>query len=337
MLNFMTDFIFRISLDRAIVNGDNIVINISDKDLLTSMGQPPATSFFNFMEKIIAKLHNNGKLRTSETYRSALNSFQRFRNQEDICINNIDAPLMEAYEDWLLANNVAPNTSSFYMRILRATYHRAVNQHLAIDRQPFANVYTGHAKTRKRALPPELLRRLKAYAAENEAERFALDLFFLSLYTRGMALVDLAFLPSGSIGEKYIVYTRRKTGQQLTIRRTPQTDSIFRRNTPHNPHYALPIISHNDGTERAQFRTQQYRINRTLKKIARKTNIGSLTMYMARHSWASMARLAGVPMETICKCMGHHSERTTQIYLKEFDTDTMHDANDQVISLLEGD
>ena len=54
-------------------------------------------------------------------------------------------------------------------------------------------------------------------------------------------------------------------------------------------------------------------------------------------AWASMARLAGVPMETICKCMGHHSERTTQIYLKEFDTDTMHDANDQVISLLEGD
>lgn len=33
-------------------------------------------SLFNYMESVIAKLKRNGKIRTSETYRSALNSFK---------------------------------------------------------------------------------------------------------------------------------------------------------------------------------------------------------------------------------------------------------------------
>ena len=35
-------------------------------------------SLFNFMESIIARLKQNGKVRTSETYKSTLNSFKKF-------------------------------------------------------------------------------------------------------------------------------------------------------------------------------------------------------------------------------------------------------------------
>lgn len=34
---------------------------------------------FNFMESLIVRLKQNGKIRTSETYKSALNSFRKFR------------------------------------------------------------------------------------------------------------------------------------------------------------------------------------------------------------------------------------------------------------------
>ena len=41
-------------------------------------------SLFNFMESIIAPLKQNGKVRTSETYRSTLNSFKKYRNDEEM-------------------------------------------------------------------------------------------------------------------------------------------------------------------------------------------------------------------------------------------------------------
>ena len=67
-------------------------------------------SLFNFMERIIAKLKNNGKIRTSETYKSTLNSFKKFRQNEDIMLDCITPELMEAYEAWHKKRGVAPNT-----------------------------------------------------------------------------------------------------------------------------------------------------------------------------------------------------------------------------------
>ena len=82
-------------------------------------------SLFNFMESIIVKLKQNGKVRTSETYKSALNSFKKFRQEEDIMLDCLTSEIMEAYEAWHKSRGVAPNTISFYTRILRAVYNRA--------------------------------------------------------------------------------------------------------------------------------------------------------------------------------------------------------------------
>ena len=40
-----------------------------------------------------------------------------------------------------------------------------------------------------------------------------------------------------------------------------------------------------------------------------------LTMYVARHSWASAAKAKNIPLSVISEGMGHDSEATTQIYL----------------------
>lgn len=67
-------------------------------------------SLFNYMEGIIARLKQNGKVRTSETYRSALNSFKKFRQNEDIMLDCITSETMEDYEAWHKSRGVAPNT-----------------------------------------------------------------------------------------------------------------------------------------------------------------------------------------------------------------------------------
>lgn len=57
-----------------------------------------------------------------------------------------------------------------------------------------------------------------------------------------------------------------------------------------NP-FLFPIITKEDGTERKQYLNKMMLINRYLKKIAELAKIPiPLTMYVARHSWASIAQ-----------------------------------------------
>lgn len=57
-------------------------------------------SLFNFMESQIVKLKQNGKVRTAETYAATLNSFRKFRKDEDIMLDCLNSEIMETYEAW---------------------------------------------------------------------------------------------------------------------------------------------------------------------------------------------------------------------------------------------
>lgn len=102
-----------------------------------------ATSLFSFMQQLIGHLKLMGKVRTSETYTAALHSFMQFRKKKDVALEDVDADLMQLYEAYLLQKGLTKNSCSFYMRILRATYNRAVEKGLTMQRFPFKHVYTG--------------------------------------------------------------------------------------------------------------------------------------------------------------------------------------------------
>ena len=123
-------------------------------------------SFFEFMAEVILQLERLGKERTAENYTTALNSFKRFRNGNDIMLNEIDSDLMTEYEAYLKSHDVAMNTVSFYNRILRAVYNRAVEKEMTVQRYPFKHVYTGIDKTVKRALPLKIIRRITGPVAQ---------------------------------------------------------------------------------------------------------------------------------------------------------------------------
>jgi len=76
-------------------------------------------------------------------------------------------------------------------------------------------------------------------------------------------------------------------------------------------------------------------INRNLKEIARLADISvSLSMYCARHSWASAAKGKNVPISIISEGMGHDSEATTQIYLASLDISLIDIANGIILKNL---
>ncbi len=293
-------------------------------------------SLFNYMESMIAKLKQNGKIRTSETYSAALNSFKKFRNDEDIMLDCINTEVMEAYEAWHHNRGNIPNTISFYTRILRAVYHRAVEDDIIENRNPFRHVYTGVDKTVKRALPLKTFKKIKALDLSlHPTLDYARDMFMMSFMLRGMSFIDMAYLRKTDLTNGYIIYRRRKTGQQLTIAWTTEMQMITDKYPENTSEYLLPIIRNSGINERCAYRNVGYLINRNLKKVAEMTNIKiPLTMYVARHSWASAAKAKGIPLSVISEGMGHDSEATTQIYLASLDTSVVDKANSLILKSL---
>lgn len=293
-------------------------------------------SLFNYMESMIAKLKQNGKIRTSETYSAALNSFKKFRNDEDIMLDCINTEVMEAYEAWHQNRGNIPNTISFYTRILRAVYHRAVEDDIIENRNPFRHVYTGVDKTVKRALPLPTLKKIKSLDLSlNPTLDYARDMFMMSFMLRGMSFIDMAYLRKTDLANGHIIYRRRKTGQQLTIAWTTEMQMIIDKYPENTSEYLLPIIRNSGINERCAYRNVGYLINRNLKKVAEMTDIQiPLTMYVTRHSWASAAKAKGIPLSVISEGMGHDSEATTQIYLASLDTSVVDKANSLILKSL---
>ena len=303
-------------------------------------------SLFNFMESIIVKLKQNGKVRTSETYKSALSSFKKFlarqsskddyRQDEDIMLDCLTSEIMEAYEAWHKSRGVAPNTISFYTRILRAVYNRAVEDDIIENRNPFKHVYTGVDKTVKRALPLPVIKKIKALDLSlNPSLDYSRDMFLMSFYLRGMSFIDMAFLKKSDLKNGYVTYRRRKTGQQLIIEWTKEMQMILDKYPENATDYLLPIIKNPGTNERCTYRNMGYNINHNLKKIAKMIGVQiPLTLYVARHSWASAAKAKGIPLSVISEGMGHDSEATTQIYLASLDTSVVDRANSLILKSL---
>ena len=290
-------------------------------------------SVFEYMSRQSDRMKKLGRVRTSETYRQTLRSFMRFRNSVDLYFDMLDADVVEQYESYMRANNLSRNTTSFYMRILRCIYNRAIEDGLTQQAAPFKRVYTGVDKTAKRAITFKEIKRIKELDLTDKSDLdYARDLFLFSFYLRGMSFIDLAYLRKKDRANGYIVYIRKKTGQQLTIRWEQSMQEIIDK-YPENPtQYLLPIITRQDGTERKQYLNKILFVNRKLKQIAKLAKISiPLTMYVSRHSWASIAKSKNVPLSVISEGMGHDNEETTRIYLAAIQANQIDNVNRRIL------
>jgi len=302
----------------------------------TKEGVPDKTSVFGYMHRQSERMRKLGRVRTGETYLQALHSFMRFRNGADLYFDMLDADVAGQYESYMRAKGLSRNTTSFYMRILRCIYNRAVEEGLATQSDPFRRVYTGVDKTAKRAITLKEIKRIKELDLANKPGLdYARDLFLFSFYTRGMSFIDIAYLQKRDLSNGYITYIRKKTGQQLTIRWEKLMQEITDK-YPENPtQYLLPVIIRQDGTERQQYLNKILFVNRKLKQIAQLAKVPiPLSMYVSRHSWASIAKSKHVPLSVISEGMGHDSEETTRIYLSSIQTDQIDEANSLILKEL---
>lgn len=290
---------------------------------------------FNFFHRKILYLEQLGRFRSSETFQSTLRSFQDFRSGLDLYFPFLDRDMVECYEAYMKRKGLSRNTTSFYIRILRSLYKDAVEEGLTRDCFPFRTVYTGIDRTKKRAVTIDEIRQIKTLDLTLwPFLDFSRDMFLFSFFTRGMSFVDMAYLRKKDLKSGYITYRRKKSGQLLVIAWTSQMQEIVNKYSSSTP-YLLPIISRLDGTERTQYKKELIKMNRHLKIIGKLVGLKiSLSTYVSRHSWASIAHSKNVPIGIISEGLGHSNEITTQIYLDSIDHSVVDNVNQMIIDEL---
>ena len=312
---------------------ESVPVNLDEIAANFSSGIDAMDSVFNFIRRQIHHKEQIGKVRSSETYRSMLNSFTCFRKGVDLTFDMMDGMLMELYEAWMRKCGLTRNSTSFYMRILRTNYKLAVEKGLTPDRHPFRNVYCGIDKTVKRSLPFSEIKKISALDLSRKPSMdFARDMFMFSFCTRGMSFIDMAYLKKADLNNGCLAYRRKKTGQLMMIEWTRQMQDIIDKYKSDGTSYLLPIITREDGSERRQYQNQMRKTNRLLKDIANRAGLPlSLSMYYARHSWATIARGRDVPLAVISEGLGHDSETTTQIYLDSIKSSEVDKVNRMIL------
>jgi len=312
---------------------ESVPVNLDEIAANFSSGIDAMDSVFNFIRRQIHHKEQIGKVRSSETYRSMLNSFTCFRKGVDLTFDMMDGMLMELYEAWMRKCGLTRNSTSFYMRILRTNYKLAVEKGLTPDRHPFRNVYCGIDKTVKRSLPFSEIKKISALDLSRKPSMdFARDMFMFSFCTRGMSFIDMAYLKKADLNNGCLAYRRKKTGQLMMIEWTKQMQDIIDKYKSDGTSYLLPIITSEDGSERRQYQNQMRKTNRLLKDIANQARLPlSLSMYYTRHSWATIARGRDVPLAVISEGLGHDSETTTQIYLDSIKSSEVDKVNRMIL------
>lgn len=295
-------------------------------------GGEKGVSFFSYCQMASERMRERQKFRTSEIYLSACASFMRFRNGKDVPIGELNGQIVEEYEVWLKSKGLKRNTIGFYMRVMRAIYNKAVKQGIVLQNNPFENVYAGVDRTVKRAISEKNINSLKRLSPVTQAEDFARDVFLLSFYLRGISFVDLAYLKKSDLRNGVLNYCRKKTGQEFWIGWEPCMQGIVEKwRLPDSP-YLLPIIPCSSDNIRFGYRKSLHDVNSSLKALGWRLKFPvTLTTYVARHSWASIAKQKGIDINVISESMGHDNINTTQIYLDGMEQRKLDEANRKVI------
>ena len=321
-------------LRRVIADLDSSGMDYYVEDIVNRYKSPQSHILvLDYMRTQIEQLRATNRLETAKNYEMTMCSFGEFLGDVHLPLSALTEQVITDYNSFLIQRGLVRNSVSFYMRVLRAIYNKAVRQKL-IEQHLFTEVYTGIDRTRKRAVSESIIVQLHRLELETGTTlALCRDIFIFSYCTRGMAFVDIAYLKKSNLQNGMICYARRKTGQLLSVRIEPSIQRIIDRYSDTESPYVFPILNSLDANEAyEQYQVALNTHNRLLSRLSEMLGCGcKLTSYTSRHSWATTARNHNVPISVISQGMGHTSEQTTQIYLTMLENSVIDDANRGII------
>ena len=286
----------------------------------------------SYFRRVIEQLESIDKYGTASKYRVTNSLWHQFHPQK-MRFEEISLSHLRDFELFLRRRGNKDNSIATKFSVLRAVYNRAAEEHVfKTEENPFLRFKLGRlwSSTRKRAISKNEIHRLIAIDLKLSYRRFARDIFLFSYYTAGINFGDIARLKQENITGGRLHYTRHKTGKLLSYKLMPKAQEIIQRY--HNPEseYLFPILNSNHNTELQIFNRIHKALaktNKALKQIGEELRIpGKLTTYVARHSYATVLRRAGVATSIISSSLGHSTEKVTQIYLDSFENEQIDEA-----------
>lgn len=327
---------------RKIINKiENLLFNLENQNRLNSLQNTKLKEivekslsdkmdnllFIDYLDKFMELKTNSGTKSVYATTRVKIELFDA-----SACFSTITVEWLTRFENWMKKDGLKINYIGIQLRNIRAIFNYAIdNEYTNI--YPFRKFKIKSEKTSKRAITTEELIKLRSYPCELHQVKYR-DMFILIFYLIGINPVDLFQLKEIKMNE--IRYTRAKTGKKYNIKIEPEAMAII--NKYKGSMYLLNILD----TYR-NYKDFIHRMNINLKEIGDVNRVGrggkkvrtplfpDITIYHARHTWATIASRLEIPKETISAALGHSiGSDVTEIYI-DFDHKKIDDANRKVI------
>lgn len=299
------------------------------------------TSVRTFWEDKIADLNKAGRTGNARAYLDTMNSFYKFAKNNQLRFRDISVEMLDKYETHLRATGSKDGGIGVRMRELRALYNDAIKRGIVDEKHyPFKAYKVSKLKGSgiKKALTRVEIRKIEdldelnyPHLAESK------KLFLFSYYTSGMNFFDIMKLRWSNVQNGRIVYTRSKTKGNFSVKILEPVRIILEeyRHINTSTDYVFPILL-KEGLTPIQIENRKAKtlkkFNSDLKKIAEIQEIEStVTSYVARHSYATNLKESGVSIDMISQSMGHQNVGITTAYLKDFDNNTIDDANEKLL------
>ena len=283
--------------------------------------KPKSALFFSVYDKFA---ESRNAERTREIYRvTGRKVRQLLPCPERIRLDQIDIDWLENLDELLVAKGNNGTTRNIDFRNIRAVLKYAQKHKLLRD-NPFDDFIMPTGESPNRALTVEQLRTL--INAEVEPwERKYLDFFLLSFLLVGMNTEDLLHVER--IEDGRLSYVRAKTHKPISVKVTDRAQEII--DKYRGKKFLLNMLDTYSSTH-----NWTAKVDAALKAIAQRNKLPDVTMYWARHTWATLASAdLGIELSTISDALGHQPEKkVTLTYIRIKNNNAVDDANDKVIN-----
>lgn len=299
-------------------------------------------SLIKFFDEIIEEMERAGKIGNANAYKDTKNSIIKFKGA-NIKFEDVTPTFLEKYEVFLREQGSQDGGIAFRMREFRAIFNKA-RKRKTIPKEPYPfedyKISKLKSNTPKRALTIQEFRKFRDVDLSKHPHlQDAYNFFMFSIYTRGMNFKDMMHLRWSDIHNNRIHYTRSKTKGKFNLEIIDSVQKIldYYKSQERPTNYVFPILLSESMTpKQVNYRKQKVlkRYNSRLKEIAELVGIETrLSSYVARHSFATILKMTGTPIEKISEMMGHKDVSITMSYLKEFSNEDLDMENRKFMNL----
>lgn len=321
-------------LSRILKNVDILVERgtFSFSNLNNMLGKNIGGSLNEMISAKIKELENEEKFGSSAFYKGTLSLLKRYM-KHDVPIKEVTVEWLNGLEKFIL-KTANQTTVAMNMRNIRATMNIAKQVEVIRESDyPFGRgkyqIKEGSGK--KKALNKKQLKAIAEYSDGSMTTEFYRDLWLFIYFCNGLNVADLISLKFSDIQNGEISFIRKKTKDRThDVKRiyaaiTPEMYSIINKwgNDPKKSVYIFPFLKPGDSAWEHEKKKKNLTklINKRMKMIGEKLNLGKITTYVARHTYATVLRNEGVPISIISPMLGHSSVTTTEIYLADLESE----------------